>query len=112
MSAKTPDSGLGARLLLLALVLLLSGLQYQLWLGPGGLIAYMELRAERNAQIEENQRLKDRNDALAAEVADLKDEKGDLEAVEERARSEMGLIKRDEIFYQVIERPPRQPGPR
>ncbi len=91
------------RWLTLLLALLLLALQYRLWTGPGGLPDVLRLRAAVERQAEENARLAARNAALAAEVADLK---GGLEAVEERARSELGMIREGETFFQVVE-----PGP-
>ncbi len=82
------------------LVVLFLFLQFQLWLGEGGLIEVKRLREAINTQQQENARLKARNAALEAEVRDLK--RG-LEAVEERARSELGMIKKDETFFQIIE---------
>jgi cell division protein FtsB len=81
-------------LLLLALVL-----QYQLWFGSGSLIKVWQLRRAIAAQQAENQSLQDRNDALEAEVRDLKQ---GTEAIEERARTELGMIKDGETFYQVV----------
>lgn len=77
-------------------------LQYPLWFGNGGLFAAWELKREIAAQREENGRLRERNQALAAEVVDLKQ---GLAAVEERARVELGMIKKGETFYQVIDDP-------
>lgn len=91
--------------LVLILLLLLGGLQFKLWNGQGGLIELWALREQRHNQILENRRLKERNSSLEAEVADLKD---GLEAIEERARSEMGMIKTDEVFYQIIDTGPRK----
>lgn len=81
------------------LVLLLL-LQYSLWFGNGGLLRVWQLNQAVDAQREENSRLKERNEALEAEVRDLKQ---GLEAIEERARSDLGMIKKDETFFQVIE---------
>ena len=76
-------------------------LQYKLWLGDGGIPEVLELEAEIETVQSEVNTLQERNRALNAEVLDLK--KG-IEAIEERARSEMGMIKKDEIYYQVIDR--------
>lgn len=81
-------------------MLLLVALQYKLWLGEDGLREIWDLRKAIESQQAENKRLSDRNLGLAAEVADLKH---GLEAVEERARSEMGMIKKGEVFYQLID---------
>jgi len=93
------------RWLTLLLALLLLALQYRLWVGPGGLPDVLRLRAAVERQAEENARLAARNAALAAEVADLK---GGLEAVEERARSELGMIREGETFFQVVEPAPEE----
>ncbi|MEX0900501.1 MAG: cell division protein FtsB [Gammaproteobacteria bacterium] len=83
--------------ILAALVLVL---QYQLWIADGGARDAWLLRQELKAQQAENARLVERNAALAAEVADLKD---GLAAIEERARNELGMVKDGETFYQVVE---------
>jgi cell division protein FtsB len=90
------------RLATLGLIALLVILQYPLWFGSGGLFAVWSLKREIAAQQGENARLHERNQVLAAEVIDLK--KG-VEAVEERARVELGMIKRGETFFQVIDEP-------
>lgn len=82
----------------LAIVFLI--LQGQLWLGQGSLPDLWRLRDNIRAQQLENRALQERNLGLAAEVADLKQ---GLEAVEERARSELGMIRRGETFYQVAD---------
>jgi len=89
-------------ILIALLAVLLAALQYQLWYGRGGIGDVAELHSARDAQSLENRRLRDRNRALQAEVADLK---SGLEAIEERARTEMGMIREDEVFYQIIEVP-------
>ncbi|MFP4648944.1 MAG: cell division protein FtsB [Halorhodospira sp.] len=84
-----------------ALVLLLIVLQAQLWwLGQANVPAFLELRGAVARQQAENERLEARNEALAAEVENLK-EGG--EALEERARYELGMIREEETFYQVVE---------
>jgi cell division protein FtsB len=88
------------RVLLLLLVLLLASLQYKLWLGNGGQREVQSLRAQVAKQQAENLRLQQRNEALKAEVEDLKSGEA---AVEERARSELGMVKPGETFYRVIE---------
>ncbi len=85
------------RLILLLLVVLLIAAQVRLW---GELQEVRELRAQLQEQIEENDRLQARNDALAAEVDDLR---GGLEALEERARSELGLVAEDEEFFLIVD---------
>ncbi len=86
------------------LFVLLLLLQYKLWVGDGSLAEVSRLKKEVAAQREENTALRERNQALEAEVRDLKT---GLEAIEERARSELGMIKEDETFYLVVE-PPEQ----
>ena len=78
-------------------------IQYPLWLGKGGLLRVWETERKIMVQRETNSRLQARNAALDAEVKDLKQ---GLEAVEERARSELGMIRRDEIFFQVLDGAP------
>ena len=82
------------------LLILLLVLQYTLWLGEGGLVRVWSLSEQVTAQEEENAKLRERNKALEAEVLDLKQ---GLEAVEERARTDLGMIKKNETFHQVVE---------
>jgi cell division protein FtsB len=91
------------RLIVFGLAALIVALQYPLWFGNGGVFAVWKLKREIAAQRAENDGLRDRNQALGAEVVDLK--KG-LAAIEERARIELGMIKKDETFFQVIEPEP------
>lgn len=86
-------------LVLIALVVLL---QYPLWLGKGGWLRVWEVDRQLAAQREVNQKLEIRNGGLDAEVRDLK---SGFDAIEERARFELGLVKPDEVFVQVPERP-------
>jgi cell division protein FtsB len=83
------------------LLTLLVTLQSQLWLGDRGMPGVHRLEATVASQLEDNARLEARNRRLAAEVHDLKE---GLEAVEERARSDLGMIGRDETYYQLVER--------
>lgn len=87
------------KVLAAAIVMLLALLQYRLWLGEGGLREVRRLRAEIQSQRDENQQLKERNRTLAAEVTDLK--KGTV-AIEERARTDLGMVGKGETFYQVV----------
>jgi cell division protein FtsB len=86
-----------------ALAALLAGLilalQYPLWFGKGGWLKVRELDRQLMAQRDANGRLKARNGALDAEVRDLKQ---GLDAIEERARAELGMVRRDETFYQIV----------
>ena len=85
---------------LLLLILLLGWLQYRYWLGEGSSGEVAALRSQVEHQKRENEGLRERNDALAAEVEDLKSGEA---AAEERARSELGMIKPGEKFYRVVE---------
>ncbi len=90
------------RLVPLMLVVLLVMLQFQLWFGVGNVPSAMRLRGQLETQAAENAGLQKRNAALAAEVADLK---GGQAAIEERARTELGMVKRGETFYQIVQAP-------
>ena len=83
------------------LLMSLVTLQFQLWLGDRGMPGVHRLEDAIALQLEDNVRLEARNRRLAAEVHDLKE---GLEAVEERARSDLGMIGRDETYYQIVER--------
>ena len=98
----------GLRIVLLLLLALLGWLQYRLWFGGGGEREVAQLQAQVANQRHDNAGLQQRNDALAAEVEDLKSGEA---AVEERARNELGMIKPGETFYRVVEPevPPTQP---
>ena len=82
----------------LVLVALLALLQYPLWFGKGGWLRARDLEHQLAAQRELNQKLERRNAVLDAEVRDLKT---GTEAIEERARYELGLVKQEEVFVQV-----------
>lgn len=83
--------------LLFTLILIL---QYQLWIGDGSIPAVWRLNEAIATQKRENADLAERNRALDAEVKDLKQGLG---AIEERARSELGMVRKDETFYHVYE---------
>ena len=87
------------RYLNIALIVMLAMLQYDLWAGDGSMASVWQLQHSIKNQHAENDRLKARNDALTAEVDDLK---SGLSAIEERARSELGMIKKDETFIQIV----------
>lgn len=86
--------------LLLLLIFLLVYLQYRLWFGDGSLQDVWELHQEVEMQRHENIELRERNAALQAEVTDLQQ---GFDAIEEHAREDLGMVKKGEIFYQVIE---------
>jgi cell division protein FtsB len=86
--------------ILVALIVLL---QYPLWLGKGGWLRVWDMDRQLAGQREVNQKLETRNAGLDAEVRDLKT---GLDAVEERARYELGLVKQGEVFVQVPQKQP------
>jgi cell division protein FtsB len=94
----------GLLVLLVALAAMLAGLQLHLWKGQGGRFAVDALETQVQGLAHDNGGLRQRNAALAAEVADLK---SGAAAVEERARSELGMIRPGEVFYRVVEAGPR-----
>jgi len=89
--------------ILVALIVLI---QYPLWFGKGGWLRVWEVNRQLDAQQEKNRVLEARNAALGAEVRDLKQ---GTEAIEERARYELGLIRADEVFIQIV--PDKKPAP-
>ena len=82
-------------------------IQYPLWLGKGGWVRAWRLEQEVSKEASKNDGLEQRNAGLAAEVRDLKT---GTEAIEERARFELGMVKKDEVFFQVVEDKPGQPA--
>ena len=94
------------KLLALSLAALILLIQYPLWLGKGSWLRVWEVDREIRAQRELNRQLQARNGALDAEVRDLK---VGLDAIEERARSELGMVKQNEIFFQILD--PRAAAP-
>ena len=86
--------------LTLALAGLIALIQYPMWLGKGGWLRVWDTGRQLQAQRGQNEKLQVRNAAMDAEVRDLKQ---GLDAVEERARSELGMIRQDEMFFQVID---------
>ncbi len=91
------------KVIIVILLVLLVLLQYRIWLGDGGIPEILQLQDEISVVQGEVEKLEERNKALEAEVMDLKT---GLDAIEERARSELGMIKKDEVYYQVIEPKP------
>ena len=90
------------RWLLAVLVILLLLLQYPLWFGEGSLPDTWRLESQIEKQKLENAQLAERNRVLESEVEDLKQ---GLDVVEEKARNELGMIKKNETYYQIIEKP-------
>ncbi len=88
------------RLLTLVIAMLLVAIQYPLWLGKGGWMRTWELERLLAAQHEINTQLETRNVALDAEVRDLK---SGTDAIEERARFELGMIREGEAFVQIVD---------
>ena len=88
------------KFIVILLLLLLVYLQYRLWFGDGNLPDVIQLGNEVEQQREENIRLRERNDVLDAEVRDLQQ---GLDAIEERAREDLGMVKDGETFYQIVE---------
>lgn len=81
------------------LLLLLSFLQYEIWFANGSVCEIHRIKLQTVKMEEQNKELQEKNAILAADVTDLK--KGD-EAVEERARMDLGMLKKNEVFYQII----------
>ena len=94
--------------LLLVLAVLLAWLQYRLWFGKGGRYEVDALQHQVTQQAYDNTGLKQRNDVLAAEVKDLKSGEA---AIEERARSELGMIRPGETFSRVVDEAKAAPAP-
>ena len=88
------------KVLVTLLGMLLLVLQYPLWIGDGSVLEVWQLTEALETQQQENARLQSRNQVLEAEVSDLK---AGLEAIEERARSELGMIREKETFFHVID---------
>ena len=88
------------KILPVVLLLILLALQFRLWIGDGSLAELRQLEAQVEVQQIENDELRKRNEMLESEVLDLKN---GLEAVEERARSELGMVKEGETFFLIVE---------
>ncbi len=97
------------RILALTLAAFIVLLQYPLWLGKGGWLRVWSLDQQVQEERDANARLRQRNGALDAEVRDLKQ---GSDAIEERARYELGMIKQDEIFFQVVPAARQDEGPK
>ncbi|MGP1718422.1 MAG: cell division protein FtsB [Methylophilus sp.] len=94
------------RKLTVIFIVLIALLQYPLWLGKGSWSRVWQYSQQIEAHEKRNDYYRQRNETLRAEVRDLKQGQS---AVEERARSELGMIKQDEVFYQVMQR--KNPNP-
>ena len=99
---------ISSKLIGLALVAMLLLLQYRLWFGGGSLREVRHLQQRLENMTQEAQKLRERNQALEAEVVDLKE---GLDAVEERARQDLGMIKPDEVFIQIVDKEDAKPAP-
>ncbi|VAW85897.1 Cell division protein DivIC (FtsB), stabilizes FtsL against RasP cleavage [hydrothermal vent metagenome] len=88
------------KIILAILFVLLVLLQVKLWRGDGGIVDTLQRQQAVDHQVQENNSLSERNQALEAEVNDLKQ---GVDAIEERARSELGLIKPGETFFQTVD---------
>jgi len=91
------------RILGIVLAVLLVAIQYPLWFGKGGWLRVWELERQLAAQRESNSTLAGRNAAAAAEVSSLREGN---EAIEERARSQLNMVKEGEVFFQFVDRAP------
>ncbi len=89
------------KLIIIALAALLFFLQYEFWFSPGGFLSVYHMRKAVAHEQVTHQKLTERNDVLRADIKDLK--QGN-EAIEEHARSDLGMIKPGETFYQVVHR--------
>jgi cell division protein FtsB len=93
---------MGLRIIAILLLAAFLALQYRLWLSPNGMRDLWRTDQAIQAQTEENQRLAERNRTLAAEVRDLKEGRA---AIEERARTDLGMVGGNETFFQVVPPP-------
>ncbi|MBC8211587.1 MAG: cell division protein FtsB [Gammaproteobacteria bacterium] len=94
------------RVLIIALILVFIGLQYRLWFGDGSLSEVVQLSRELEIQKQKLQQLEERNRVLEAQVLDLQN---GLDAFEEKARNDLGMIKKGETFFQIVT--PAKPEP-
>jgi len=89
------------RLLAIIFAVLIAALQWPLWVGKGGWLRVWQLDQQVAERKVYNGKLQERNDALEAEVGDLKT---GTDAIEERARNELGMVKQDEVFFQILDK--------
>ncbi|EJR0682249.1 cell division protein FtsB [Vibrio parahaemolyticus] len=87
------------RIFVIALTLLFGWLQYTLWFGKNGVSDYYTVKDEIEVQQQVNSKLQARNNEMFAEIDDLKQ---GLDAIEERARHELGLVKEGETFFRIV----------
>lgn len=87
------------KLIPMILIVMLAALQYRLWFGKHSIPDLLDMQTKIDAQVQQNANLQQRNDLLKADINDLKI---GLEAIEERARNELGLIKQGETFYRIL----------
>jgi cell division protein FtsB len=99
---------MGLRIIAVLLLVAFLALQYRLWLSPNGMRDLWRTEQANEAQTEENERLAERNRTLAAEVRDLKEGRA---AIEERARTDLGMVGSNETFFQVVPPPPAGEAP-
>ena len=98
------------RILAIFFAAVIVALQWPLWVGKGSWLRVWQLDTQLTEHRAANAKLKERNDALEAEVRDLKT---GTDAIEERARNELGMIRQEELFFQVLDRSPHSAsGPR
>lgn len=88
------------RLIIVCLIMIFVGLQYKLWVGEDSLLHWVSLNKKLTAQLDENKKLFSRNQSMEADISELKS--GD-QALEERARHDLGMVKKDETYYQFID---------
>lgn len=96
------------RLLALILAACVVLLQWPLWIGKGSWLKVWQIESQLAEQKTQNQKLQARNDALEAEVRDLKT---GTDAIEERARNELGMVRQDEVFFQILDPKPSNLAP-
>ena len=99
---------MGLRIIAALLLVAFLALQYRLWLSPNGMRDLWRTEQAIEVQTEENERLAERNRTLAAEVRDLKEGRA---AIEERARTDLGMVGSNETFFQVVPPPPAGEAP-
>ena len=99
---------MGLRIIAVLLLVAFLALQYRLWLSPNGMRDLWRTEQAIEAQTKENERLAERNKTLAAEVRDLKEGRA---AIEERARTDLGMVGGNETFFQVVPPPAAEAPP-